>query len=88
MQEALTNMRKHAQAERVYIRLWRENGWAYAELRDWGRGFDLKKGFIGKGPGERMGLSGMRERVMLLGGEFDVRSWPGAGTAVVAGIPL
>ena len=87
-QEALTNMRKHAQTERVCIKLWRQDGWAYAEVRDWGRGFDPAKSLVGEGPGERIGLSGMRERVVLLGGDFDIRSRPGAGTAVVAGIPL
>lgn len=87
-QEALTNMRKHAQTERACIKLWRQDSWAYAEVRDWGRGFDPAKSLVGEGPGERIGLSGMRERVVLLGGDFDIRSRPGAGTAVVAGIPL
>jgi signal transduction histidine kinase len=40
------------------------------------------------GPGERIGLSGMRERVSLVGGKLEVRSRPGEGTSVTARIPL
>ena len=87
-QEALTNMQKHARTERAFVKLWRHDGWAYTEIRDWGRGFDPEKGFVGEGPGERIGLSGMRERVVLLGGDFEVQSRPGEGTTVAAGIPL
>ena len=87
-QEALTNMRKHAQTDRVRVRLWRQDNWAYTEVRDWGRGFDTENSFVGEGPGERIGLSGMQERVVLQDGDFDVRSQPGEGTSVVVGLPL
>jgi hypothetical protein len=40
------------------------------------------------GPGERIGLSGMRERVSLLGGRFELHSEPGAGTTVEAEVDL
>jgi signal transduction histidine kinase len=57
------------------------------EVQDSGRGFD-PAAQQGAGPGERIGLSGMRERVALLGGQCEVRSRPGAGTRVVAVVPL
>ena len=42
----------------------------------------------GDGPGERVGLSSMRERIALLGGSFEIHSEPGVGTEVVAEVPL
>jgi signal transduction histidine kinase len=90
-QEALTNVRKHAQTERVHIALGRrDDGVVHLEVRDWGRGFgepaDAEQ--KGGGPGERVGLSSMQERVTLLGGRLQVRSEPGKGTAVLAEIPV
>jgi len=87
-QEALTNVRKHAQTTRVRVTLRRLGGRVYLEVRDWGRGFDGAVPPEGGAPGERVGLCGMRERVALLGGEFSIHSRPGAGTSVVAEIPL
>ena len=56
-------------------------------VRDWGPGFNPEKITDGGGPGERLGLSSMRERVALLGGHLEVHSRPGEGTEVVAEIP-
>jgi PAS domain S-box-containing protein len=86
-QEALTNVRKHAPAARVKIALRRSNTGVELQVRDWGPGFDPEKATDGGGPGERLGLSSMRERVALLGGNLEVRSKPGEGTEVVAEIP-
>lgn len=87
-QEALTNIRKHAQSPRVEVRLERLDQTVRLEVRDWGRGFELGKGTNEGGPGERVGLVGMRERVILLGGDLKVDSQPGAGTTIVAEVPL
>jgi PAS domain S-box-containing protein len=87
-QEALTNTRKHARADRVHIALERRDGAVRLEVRDWGRGFDPSRVGNGGGPGERVGLSSMRARIALLGGDFEIRSAPGEGTSVVAEIPL
>lgn len=86
-QEALTNVRKHAPSARVRITLRHLNNSVRLHVRDWGPGFDLEKATEGGGPGERLGLSSMRERVALLGGRLEVRSRPGEGTDVVAEIP-
>jgi signal transduction histidine kinase len=86
--EALTNMRKHAQTKRVHIELrWLEDE-IYLEVRDYGRGFDPTKASVESGPGERVGLAGMRERVGMLRGELEIYSQPGVGTSVTATIPL
>jgi signal transduction histidine kinase len=87
-QEALSNVRKHAGRTSVNIAIGRRaDGAVRLEVRDQGQGFDPREIMQG-GPGERVGISSMRERVALLGGEFEVRSKPGAGTTVVAEIPL
>ena len=87
-QEALTNMRKHARTRWVRIELRREAEVVRLEIEDDGRGFDPAAASLGSGPGERVGLAGMRERIGTLGGALEVRSSPGAGTFVAASVPL
>ncbi len=87
-QEALTNVRKHAETDRVWVALGRRDGMVRLEVRDWGRGFDPAKVEQRVGPGERVGLSSMRERITLLGGDLKIRSKPGTGTALVAELRL
>ena len=87
-QEALTNIRKHAGAERLRLTLDRLEGGARLCVRDWGRGFDPSAPRAGGGPGERVGLNSMRERVSLLGGSFHVQSRAGIGTLVTVEVPL
>src|ERR671921_787108 len=87
-QEALTNVHKHAPSARVRITLQLLNDSVRLHVRDWGPGFDPEEASEGGGPGERLGLSSMRERVALLGGHLEVHSQPGEGTEVVAEIPL
>ena len=87
-QEALTNVRKHAQTQRVRIRLGRSDREAYLEVQDYGRGFDPVRASGGSGPGERVGLAGMRERIGMLGGDFEIRSEPDAGTSIMVTVPV
>ncbi|MDQ3943343.1 MAG: PAS domain S-box protein, partial [Actinomycetota bacterium] len=86
-QEALTNVHKHAPSARVKITLRRLNDAVRLQVRDWGPGFNPEKITDGGGPGERLGLSSMRERMALLGGHLEVHSRPGEGTEVIAEIP-
>jgi len=83
VQEALTNVVKHAGAESVSIVLTRRDGGVSAVVEDDGRGF---------APDEvrddALGLVGMRERLGLLDGTLAVESTPGTGTALVAYLPL
>ncbi len=89
VQEAITNVRKHARTDRIRVALGRRDGTIRLEVRDWGHGFRASEVVAGGGgPGERVGLSSMRERVALLGGKLEVRSEPGEGTSVVAEVPL
>jgi len=87
-QEALTNVRKHADTTRVRLNLGCLERQVRLRIRDWGRGFETAMPVGGDGPGERVGISGMAERIALLGGEFKVCSRPGAGTLIVARVPL
>ena len=88
-QEALTNVRKHSQTTRARTRLARLGSKVRLEVRDEGRGFDpFSASMEGGSPGERVGLSSMRERVALLGGRLKITSRPGAGTSLVAEVPL
>jgi len=65
IQEALENVRRHAQARQVFLRVEEEEGWLLGEVRDDGKGFDPER----TSPG--LGLSGMREWVELLGGKLS-----------------
>lgn len=86
--EALWNARKHAGTTLVGIALERWGEKVHLEVRDFGRGFDPSAISGSGGPGERVGLSSMRQRIALLGGDFEIRSQPGEGTTVVAEVPL
>lgn len=85
--EALANIRKHSQSQRVYIELTQEGNQLKALVKDWGIGFapDL----LGQGVASRgTGLRSMRRRAELLGGTLAIRSSPGWGTEVRLDIPL
>ena len=84
-QEALRNAARHADAERVDIRLRRDGASAVLEIEDDGRGFDVALAEKRR-PG--MGLFSMRERIGLVGGRFIVHSAEARGTRVVATVPL
>jgi signal transduction histidine kinase len=83
VQEALTNVVKHAGARRVSILLTRKDGSVAAIIEDDGVGFDPEADV-----GEGLGLAGMRERVGLVGGRLTIESAGGAGTTLVAEVPL
>ena len=83
MQEALTNVAKHAGATRVSILVTRKEGAVTAVIEDDGRGFEA-----GGADGAGLGLVGMKERLGLLSGRFQIESTEGAGTTIVAEVPL
>jgi signal transduction histidine kinase len=82
VQEALTNVVKHAQAEHVSIVLRRKEGAVSAVIEDDGRGFA-----DGQGEGG-LGLVGMRERVALVSGRFRIESSQNAGTTIAVEVPV
>jgi signal transduction histidine kinase len=85
VQEALTNVRKHARTMKVLVRLACTPTTLVITVRDWGCGFDVQEAAHRNG---HLGLTGMKERVALLHGDFHLRSRPGAGTLVRITIPL
>ncbi|HET7271923.1 MAG TPA: ATP-binding protein [Rubrobacter sp.] len=87
-QEALTNVRKHADTTRVRLSLGRLGQEIRLRVLDRGRGISRTEAVSGGGHGERVGIAGMEERVALLGGTFRVLSGPGQGTLIVARVPL
>jgi two-component system NarL family sensor kinase len=85
-QEALTNVRKHAQASRVRLTLGEADGHVQLEIEDDGRGF-ASQSPQSQRPPTSFGLTGMAERASLIGGELSVRSAPGRGTVVTVRVP-
>lgn len=86
VQEALTNVRKHAQADRAWVRFVANGAWAEVTIEDDGRGFDPAKPRRSAWP--CFGLQTMRERAEAAGGSLEIESRPGEGTRVRARIPL
>jgi signal transduction histidine kinase len=81
VQEALTNISKHASASHVWVRVAGLDGQIEVAVRDDGVGFDPG------GESQGFGLIGMRERAMIAGGEFEIHSVRDGGTTVRATIP-
>jgi signal transduction histidine kinase len=88
VREALTNVRKHAAASRVAIRLTVQDEQLVVEIEDDGRGFDSVT--VGARPEgrTRLGLAGIRERAAAAGGRVEWRSAPGGGTIVHLAVPI
>ena len=84
LQESLTNVARHAAATQVEVDLRCEAGFVTLIVQDDGRGIQQSEVHSP----DAMGLLGLRERAMLLGGSCDIRGRPGEGTTVQARIPL
>lgn len=90
VQEALSNSYRHAGVEQVRVGLWPEDGYICLEVRDEGRGFDAPNfdQLAVDEHEEHIGLRGMRDRVAILGGHFEIHSRPGVGTRVFVKLPI
>lgn len=84
LQETLTNVARHAAATRVEVSLDEEQGYVRLRIQDNGRGITASEV---NGP-KSFGLLGMRERVLLRSGDFDIQGTPDQGTTVVIKLPL
>jgi len=82
VQEALTNVLRHAKAQHVRVSLGEADGWLQLHIRDDGQGFNPEA--VGAG---HHGLLGMRYRIESLGGTLQLLSAPGRGTLVLARLP-
>jgi len=81
-QEALSNVARHSGAQRVQVRLRRrEDGGVELSVADDGRGFAFDQSERG------LGIAGMRERALLIGGELTIESRPGRGTTIRLTVP-
>jgi len=85
VQEALTNVARHAGVKEATVRLWKNEERVGVQVEDHGAGFD-------PGPAAprapSTGVSGMKERTELLGGDFTLDSTPGQGTCITVELPL
>ncbi|MCJ7579523.1 MAG: PAS domain S-box protein [Candidatus Aminicenantes bacterium] len=88
IQEAITNVAKHAMAQNVFIHLKQIKHTVDISIEDDGQGFDVKKIKDLRFQAHGVGLLGMRERISLLQGIFQVDSAPGKGTRISASLPL
>ncbi len=86
VQEALSNVVRHARASTARVTLERRDDAVRATIEDDGIGFDVDDALRGDGRG--LGLFGMRERATYVGGHVDIESRPGAGTRVRVTVPL
>lgn len=86
IQEAITNVRKHAGTDRAQVKLEMAPENMVVIVRDNGQGFDVDK--VREQRRESFGLLGMQERVGLFGGEFKVKSIVGRGTKVIIELPV
>lgn len=86
VQEALSNVRKHAQAQHAWVTMQRAENDVILQVRDDGKGFDPAHPARGFGP--RLGLQSMRERVNSIHGTLQVESTLGHGTTIQIRVPL
>jgi signal transduction histidine kinase len=86
VQEAVSNVVRHAAARRVRIRLSFRAACLCVKVADDGKGFAVKRDF--RSYTGHWGLVGMRERANQIGAAFSVRSAPGQGTVVTLDVPI
>ena len=86
VQEALNNVYKHAQAQRVRVVVERRGTDLVVIVEDDGRGFDA--GAVSRSQTRGLGLVSMRERAQIIGGTLDIESSPGGGTTIYLHLPI
>jgi signal transduction histidine kinase len=84
VQEALTNVARHAQTRAALVQVWTDELTLKLIVSDRGVGFDVHRA---EKAGESVGLAGMRERVRWVGGQFTVVSEPGSGAKIMVELP-
>ena len=87
VQEALTNVFKHASASRVSVILERRDDHLLAIIEDDGKGFAHDENRARTTPGRGLGLPGMKERITAIGGSLAVETSPGEGTSLFIRVP-
>ena len=88
IEEAIGNARKHAEAEKVQVRLYIQNSTFVAEVEDDGCGFDVDAVQMRYDERGSLGMINMYERAELVGGSLAISSVPGQGTRITLSVPL
>ncbi len=83
-QESLTNVARHSKAKKLSVLLKKDDHNFILSIIDDGKGFDKNK-IVEK---RTLGILGMKERSLMIGGTYEINSTPGAGTSVVVSVPL
>ena len=86
LQESLNNIMKHARAQKVDVLVHRRTGEISLVIEDDGIGFEHGNGSRAVSGG--LGLTGMRERAALLGGDLEIESRKGKGTTILVRMPI
>jgi signal transduction histidine kinase len=87
-QESLNNIARHAQADHIHIMTKRNGNHLKFQVEDNGRGFDVQNLDNSEGIVKGLGLASIKERMRLLGGNFELWSQPGQGTRLSCLIPI
>jgi len=87
LREALANVERHARASKVTVRLRRLGGRAVLTVADDGQGFEVPDELVDLAQGHHFGVTGMRERAQLAGGDLSVESAPGEGCVLSVWMP-
>jgi len=85
IQEALTNIARHADVDYGAVRIWVKDNLLKLQVQDEGKGFDLQEFELNN---RTSGLSGMRERVNMVQGSLEIETFPGQGTCLSEELPL
>ncbi len=88
VQEALTNIHKHANATKVNLRLQFEKDKLLVEVGDNGKGFDLHETLDSAISVGHLGLLGMKQRAEMLGGDIKIKTGEGVGTTIILSLPI
>ncbi|MAF03325.1 ATP-binding protein [Herbaspirillum huttiense] len=88
VQEAVTNILRHAKCQNIWVKIDRQQDQVYLSIRDDGKGFDIERARSNAISGTSFGLLNMEERAVLVGGSMDITSAPGAGTEIVMHLPV
>jgi two-component system, NarL family, sensor histidine kinase UhpB len=86
IQEALTNVARHSQATSVSVRFEWRDPFLKLIIRDDGLGFRSRN--LSELPSKHLGIEGMRQRAIILGGALDIKSEPGKGTLIEVRLPV
>ena len=88
MQEGLNNAAKHSRTDHISLFMKKMDGKILLLLEDKGVGFDVEKVLSHRSESQGFGLASMRERTLLSGGVFSLKTAPGEGTSICAMWPL